>query len=78
MDIGHTCGYVNVEGIQHSLVPSCVAADAYILIRVHLFRCSVSFEPSFDQHFHSLLTCDLLGNTRVKQDRPQVTTRQLP
>ena len=57
MGIGHTCGYLYVEGIQHSFVTSCVTADAYILIRMHLFRRSVSFESLFDQHFHSLLTC---------------------
>ena len=58
MGIGHTCGYLNFEGVQHSLVPSCVTADAYILIRVHLFWCSVWLESLFDQHFHSLLICD--------------------
>ena len=60
MGIGHISGYLHVEGVQHSLVPSCVTADAYIFIRVHLFRCSVSFEPLFDPHFHSLLICDFL------------------
>ena len=60
MGIGHTCGYLNIEGVQHTLVPSCVTTDAYILIRLHLFRCSVWFEPLFHQHFHSLLTCDFL------------------
>ena len=30
--IGHTSGYLNVEGIQHSFVPPGVTADAYILI----------------------------------------------
>ena len=60
MGVGHTCGYLNVEGIQHSFVPSCVTADVYILIGVHLLRCSVWFEPLFDHYFHSLLTCDFL------------------
>ena len=60
MGIGHTCGYLNIEGVLHSLVPSCVTADAYIFIRLHLFRWSVWFELLFDQHFHSLLTCDFL------------------
>ena len=60
MGIGHTCGYFNVEGIQHSFVPPSVTADAYILIRVHLPRCSIWFEPLFEQHFHSLLICDFL------------------
>ena len=54
MDIGHTCGYLNVEGIRHSFVPSCVTADTYILISVHLLRCTVWFKPLFDRHFHSL------------------------
>ena len=58
--IGHTCGYLNIEGVQHSFVSSCVTAEAYIRIRVHLLRWSVWFEPLFDQHFHSLLTCDFL------------------
>ena len=57
MGIGHTCGYLKIEGVRHSFVPSCVTADAYILIRVHLFSCSVCYEPVFDQRFHSLLTC---------------------
>ena len=60
MGIGHTCGYLNVEGIQPSFVPSSVTADAYILIKVHLLSCSIWFEPLFDQHFYSLLTCDFL------------------
>ena len=60
MGIGHTCGYLNVEGIQHSFVPSSVTADAYILIRVHLLRCTIRFELLFDQYFHSLLTFDFL------------------
>ena len=60
MGIGHTCGYPNVEGIQHSFVSSSVTAGAYILIRVHLLRCSICFEPLFDKHFHSLLTCEFL------------------
>ena len=51
MGIGHTCGYLNIEGIQHSFVPSSVTADAYILIRVHLLRCSIGFKPLFDQLF---------------------------
>ena len=60
MGIGHTCGYLHVEGIQHSFVPPSVTADAYILIRVHLLGCPIGFELLFDQHFHSLLTCDFL------------------
>ena len=60
MGIGYTCGYLNAEGIQHSFVPSSVTADAYILIRVHLLRCSIGLEPLFNQHFHSLLTRDFL------------------
>ena len=58
--IGYTCGYLNVEGIQHWFVPSSVTADAHILIRVHLLSCSIGFKPLFDQHFQSLLTCDFL------------------
>ena len=58
--IGHTCGYLHVEVIQHSFVPPSVTTDAYILIRVHLPRCPIGVEPLFDQHFHSLLTCDFL------------------
>ena len=60
MGIGYTSGYLNIEGFQHSLVPSFGTADAYILSRVHLFRCSVWFKPLFDKHFRSLLTCDFL------------------
>ena len=32
----------------------------YIFIRLHLFRCSVWFQPLFDQHFYLLLTCKFL------------------
>ena len=60
MGIGYSCGYPDVEGIQHSFVPSSVTADAYILITVHMLRCSIGFEPLFDQDFHRLLTCDFL------------------
>ena len=60
MGIGHTCGYLHVEGIWHSFVPPSVTADAYILIRVHLLRCSIGFESLFGEHFHILLICDFL------------------
>ena len=60
MGIGHTCGYLNIECIQHSCVPSRVTADAYILIKVHVFRCSTLFEPLFDQHFYRLLSRNFL------------------
>ena len=72
VDIGQTCGYLNVEGIQHLFVPSTVTADAYILITVHLLRCPIGFKPLFNHHFHSLLTMSvpLQGNTPVKRDRP--------
>ena len=60
MGIGHTSGYLNVEGIRNSFVPPSITADAYILIRVHVLRCSIGFELLFDQHFRSLLTCDFL------------------
>ena len=41
MGIGHFCGYLNVEGIQHLFLPPSVTADAYVLIRVHLLRGSM-------------------------------------
>ena len=60
VSIGQTCGQLNVEGVQYMFVSSCVTADAYIFIRVHLCRCSVWVKPLFDQHCYSLLTCNFL------------------
>ena len=73
MGIGHTSGYLNVEGIQHSFVPPSVTADAYILIGVHLLRCSIGFEPLLDQHFQSLLTCDFLFARKHTGEAGQAT-----
>ena len=73
MGIAHTCGYLNVEGIQHSFALSSVTADAYILIRVHLLRCPIGFAPLFDQHFHSLLTCDFLMAREHTDEARQAT-----
>ena len=44
--MGITCGYLDVQGVEHS--------NAYILIRVHLFGCSILFKPLFNQDLHSL------------------------
>ena len=41
-------------------IPSSRRYLTTYLIRVHLLRCSIAFELLFDQHFHSLLTCDFL------------------
>ena len=79
MSIGHNCGHLNYGGVQYTFVVSCLTADAYILIRVHLVRCPVWFDPLFDNIFTvcSPVTFLLQENTRVKRDRPQVTTRPL-
>ena len=39
VSIWQGCSYLNVESVQNTFVPSCVATDAYIFIRVHLFGC---------------------------------------
>ena len=73
MGIVHTCGYLHVEGIQPFFLPPSVTADAYILIRVHLLRWPIGFEPLFDQHFHSLLTCDFFTSREHTGEARQAT-----
>ena len=60
MRIMLTFSHLNVECVPNTFVPSCVTTDGYIFIRVHFFGCSLSFKLLFDQHFHSLFTCDIL------------------
>ena len=59
MSVGHTCGYMDVQGVQYSFVSSAVTPNMYVLVRVHLLRCPIVFEPLFNQIFHSLFPCDL-------------------
>ena len=59
MRVGHTCGYMDVRGVQYSLVSSSITPDAYVLVRVHLLRCPIVFEPLFNQNLYSLFPCDL-------------------
>ena len=68
---GHTCGYLDVQSAQHWLVSPGITLDAYIFIRVHLFRGSVGFQSLFHQNFHSLFPCDLFA----AGERPAETTR---
>ena len=80
MSVGHSCGHMDVQGVQYSLVLSGITPDTYILVRVHLLRCPIVFKPLFNQNFHGLFPCDpvlLQGNARLKRVRPQVTTKQL-
>ena len=64
--VGHTCGYMDNQGVLYSLVPSGVPPDANIFILVHLVRCSIVFEPLFNQIVPSLFPCDLfVGGERT-------------
>ena len=58
MSVGHTCGYMDVQGVQYSLVLSGITPDTYVLVRVHLVRCPIVLEPLFNQRLHSLFPCD--------------------
>ena len=60
MSAGQTCGYMGVQGVPYSVVPSGSILDAYILVWVHLLRCSIVFEPLFHQTFHNLFSSDLV------------------
>ena len=40
-------------------IPSYIHIHIYIFIRVHLFGCSIRFEPLFNQTFYHLFFCDL-------------------
>ena len=77
MSIGHTCGSMDIQGVQYLLPPSVVTKAPYICVRLHLFRCPIVCEPLLNQNFHSLFTCFLFasGKARLKRVRPQVTTR---
>ena len=76
MSVGHTCGYMDVQGVRYSLVPSGITPDTYvctyvrmyILVRVHLLRCPIVLERLFNQNVHSLFPCDLFfaGESTVK------------
>ena len=59
MSVGHVCGRMDLQGVQYSLVPSGVTPDTYVLVRVHLLRCPIVFQPLLNQNFHSLFPCDL-------------------
>ena len=39
--VGTTCGYLDVQGVQYSRLPSGITPDAYIFVGVYLLRCSV-------------------------------------
>ena len=70
------CGYRAHLCLPQRRVPSSVTADAYILMRVHLPRCSIGFEPLFYQNFHSLLTCDFLIAREYTGEAGQATGDQ--
>ena len=51
MSVGHTCGYMDVQGVQYWLVPSGITPDTYVLVRVHLLGCPMVFKPLFTETF---------------------------
>ena len=59
VSVGHTCGYMDVQGVQYSLVPSGITPDTYVLVRAHLLRCPIVFEPLLIQNLHSFFSRDL-------------------
>ena len=73
MSVGDTCGYIDVQGVQYSLVPSGVTPDTYVLVRLHPLRCPIVFEPLFNQRFHSLFPCDLFVTGVRTGDTGQAT-----
>ena len=42
--LGYSCSYLYVQGIWYSFLPSRVALDWYMLVKVYLCGCSVWFE----------------------------------
>ena len=92
MSRGNTCGYLDIQGVQRSLVPPGNTPEAYILIRVHLLGCSIVFKPLFNQSIYSLLPCDLFAevegtgemnqtssddNTAVVTSKPRQTVNEI-
>ena len=59
MCVGHSWGYMDVQGVQYSFVPSSITADTYVLVTVHLLRCPIVLEPLFNKNVHSVFPCDL-------------------
>ena len=55
VSVGHTCGYLDFQSVQHPLVPPGITPYAHIFIWVHLFGCPIRFEPLFNQNFYSLV-----------------------
>ena len=47
MSVGHTCGYMDVQGIQYPCVPASVTPDTYIFVRVHLLTYVFKFQFVF-------------------------------
>ena len=59
MNVGHTCAYMDAQDVQYTPVPSGVTPDTYIIVRVHLLRSPVVFEPLCNQNFQNLFPYDL-------------------
>ena len=80
VSVQHTCGYLNAECVQKPFVPSCVATDVYIFIKVHLFLGAPygwNHQSTSNFTVSSPVTFLLQGNTRVNRGRPQVRTGTL-
>ena len=58
---------------QGKKVDAQASSDYNIFSRVHLFRCFVWFLPLFDQHLHSLLTCNFLIANKHMGEAGQAT-----
>ena len=59
--VGHICGYLTIQRVQHLLVLPGITLHSYIFVRVHLLWCSVECEPFFNHNFHSLFPCDVFA-----------------
>ena len=73
MTVGHTCGYMDIQGVQYSLVPSSITPDTYVLLRLRLFRCPIVFKSLFNQNFHSRFPCDLFVARKGTGEAGQAT-----
>ena len=60
MPVRYTCGYLDVQGVQHTLAQTGITPDAYIFIGVDLLRRPIGLKSLLHQDLHSLLSCDLL------------------
>ena len=74
MGIGHTCGFLDVQFVQHSFVPSGIPPDAYIFANSLLYVDYIHGLPRFGGYDSCLVLT--FGLTRFTRAFPVVKRLQ--